>query len=128
MPKRKQVYRQKLPVKMPPVKKLLADVLSKQSAQPKVVVRRLVESDLDDQTTPCQSSKKTAANTSSSALKRVEEKVNKDNAGGGGGGTSPEPTLLTLPLSSATRMELQIQQSEQVRRNFLIWNSPTQII
>jgi hypothetical protein len=109
MPKRKQSSRRMSPVKkQPSVKKLLADVLSKPWAQPKVVVRRLVDSDMDN-TPPCQSSKD-IANTSSSALKRVEEaKVKKEN-----GTTSPEPTLLNVP--SSTQVELSQSSAGQVRK------------
>ncbi len=76
----------------------------------KVVVRKLVDSDMDDGTTTSRQSSKGIISTSSSTLKRVEQEVKKEN-----GTTSPEPILLNIP--SSTRVELS-QRSGEVSKTF----------
>ena len=112
MPKRKTSCRKMSPVKKttPPVNRLLADILKKPWAQPKVVARKLEESDIDDATTTPHHSSKGIVSTSSSTLKRVEQEVKKES-----GTTSPESTLLNVP--SSTRVELS-QQSGEVSKTF----------
>jgi hypothetical protein len=113
MPKRRYPSRKMSPVKKttPPVHRLLADILSKPWAQPKVVVRRLDESDIDDATTtPARQSAEGVTSTSSSTLKRVEQEIKREY------GASPEPTLLNVP--SSTRVELCQQQSGEVSKTF----------
>ena len=111
MPTRRKASRKISPTRKasPSVKKLLADVLSKPWAQPKVVVRKLSDSDIDDATTTPRQLSTGTTNTSSSTLKRIEHEVKKEY------GASPEPTLLNVP--SSTRVELS-QKIGEVSKTF----------
>jgi len=91
----------KLQTKGRPIKRLLDEILSKKlSPKSKIIVRKVVYDEDEDTTTPLSSSATAneIVSTSSSTLKRIEE-IKKEKLGIGGI-SSPDPTLLGVPLPS----------------------------
>ena len=119
-------YRQiSSPTKRRPAKRLLDDVSpTKSSAKPKIIVRQLTADDNEDaDTTPPSSTATVPAamvSDSSSTLKRVEEIKKETQVAGVKETSSPDPTLLGVPLISGKQIT-NTQQLPDVRQLFFLF-------